>query len=162
MNIKVHEISQVTCVLITYHCQSIRRKPVLTRRKQGKWILCVFILGKLRFDNIQGQILPLHVYATGFCTQERHANSIPYAVFVRRKFTGEQTNSQSFAKGKAIFPRVTLQESIFFCSGMMLPEKQRNRDFCTQPICSQGTETQSQSNFWLSLLISLLFSAAST
>lgn len=143
MNIKVHVISQVTCALITYHCQRVRRKPVLTRRKWGKGILCAFTLGKLRFDNIQGQILPPCLYAMGFRTQEQQTNSIPYTVFVKRKFTGKQTNSQSFAKGKAIFSRVTLQESICFCSGTMLPEKPRNRDFCTQPVCSRSTQSQS-------------------
>lgn len=96
-------------------------------------------VGKLGFANIQGQILPPCIYAIGFCTQERQGNSIPYAVFVKRKFPGEQTNSQSFAKGKAIFSRVALQESIFLCSGRMLPEKPHSRDFCTQPISPQGT-----------------------
>lgn len=89
MNIKVHEISQVTCVLITHRCQGIRRKPVLTG-KWGKRILRVLILGKLRSDNIQGQILPPHVYATGFHTGV--TGQLESLRCLRtRKFTGEQT-----------------------------------------------------------------------
>lgn len=140
MNIKVHEISQVTCVPITYRCQGIRRKPVLMG-KWGKRILCAFILGKLRSDNIQGQILPPPVYAIGF-----HTGVTGQLEFLRclckSKFTGEQT-LKALLKAKPFSP-VTSQESIFFCSGTMLPEKPRSRDFCSQPICPQGAETQSE------------------
>lgn len=140
MNMKVHEISQVACVLIAYRCQSIRRKPVLPRRKWGKWVLCLFMLGKLRFGDIQGQILPPCTYTVGFRTQGRPANSIPCAIVVKRKFTGDQKPLQALLKGKAIFSRVTLQELIFF-SSVTLPELPRTRDFCTQPVCCRGAPT---------------------
>lgn len=137
-------------------------KCALTRRKWEKWILCIFISGKLRFDNTQRQILPSCIYATGFCTQKQQANSIPYAIFVKRKFPEEQTTLKNFAEVKIIFSSDS--------SGINLLLFRHDVAWkATEPwllhpanLFLRYAETQSQSSFWLSLLISLLFSAEPT
>lgn len=73
-----------------------------------------------------------HAGATGKLDSLRHR--------CKKKVYRRPKASPSFAKGKAIFSRVTLQELIFF-SSVMLPELPRTRDFCTQPVCCRGAPT---------------------